>query len=74
MNIRVPQDMAICGFNDIEAAEYVNPSLTSVSVGRYEMGVKASEMIIRVLNEKPIESKKVDMGYEIKKRASTSRL
>jgi LacI family gluconate utilization system Gnt-I transcriptional repressor len=48
--------------------------LTSVSVGRYEMGVQASEMIIRVLNEKPIESKKVDMGYEIKKRASTSRL
>ncbi|MCE3251501.1 MAG: transcriptional regulator, partial [Cellvibrio sp.] len=72
--IRVPQDMAICGFNDIEAAGYVNPSLTSVSVGRYEMGVKASEMIIRVLNEKSIESKKVDMGYEIKKRASTSRI
>jgi len=74
MNIRVPQDMAICGFNDIEAAAYVNPSLTSVSAGRYEMGVQASEMIIRVLNDKPIESKKVDMGYEIKKRASTSRI
>jgi LacI family gluconate utilization system Gnt-I transcriptional repressor len=74
MNINVPQDLAICGFNDTEAAAYVNPSLTSVSVGRYEMGVKAAEMIISVLEEQPIESKQVDMGYTIHERASTRRL
>jgi LacI family transcriptional regulator, gluconate utilization system Gnt-I transcriptional repressor len=74
MNIRVPQDMAICGFNDIEAAAFVNPSLTSVYVGRYAMGVKASEMIINVLNDKPMASKIVDLGYEIKKRQSSSLL
>lgn len=72
MNIRVPQDLAICGFNDIEAAAFVNPSLSSVYVGRYAMGVKASEMIINVLKEKPMESKIVDMGYEIKKRQSST--
>ena len=74
MNINVPNDLAICGFNDTEAAAYVNPSLTSVSVGRYEMGVKAAEMIIRVLDEQTIESKQVDMGYTIRERASTQRL
>lgn len=71
MNMRIPQDIAICGFNDIEAASYVNPSLTSVSVGRYEMGVKAATMIIDVLQNKPMTSKIVDMGYNIKKRQST---
>jgi LacI family gluconate utilization system Gnt-I transcriptional repressor len=73
MNIAIPQQLAICGFNDIEAAAHVNPSLTSVAVGRYEMGVKAAELIIQSLSKQPIEQKKVDMGYAIKQRASTSR-
>lgn len=73
MNISVPRDMAICGFNDTEAATYVNPSLTSVYVGRYEMGVKAAEMLVETLNGKTPINKIVDMGYDIKKRLSTSR-
>lgn len=73
MNISVPRDMAICGFNDTEAATYVNPSLTSVYVGRYEMGVKAAEMLVETLNGKTPINKIVDMGYDIKKRSSTSR-
>lgn len=73
MNIRVPADMAICGFNDIEAAQFVNPSLTSVSVGRYEMGVRAAEMLVDTLNGKHPAKKIVDMGYQIKQRLSTTR-
>ena len=72
MNINVPKDLAICGFNDIEASRFVNPSLTSVQVNRYEMGVKAAEMIIDRLNGKLDEPKVVDMGYQIKKRQSST--
>jgi LacI family transcriptional regulator, gluconate utilization system Gnt-I transcriptional repressor len=73
MNIKVPGDMAICGFNDIEAAQFVNPSMTSVYVGRYEMGVKAAEMLVDTLAGKEPDKKIIDMGFEIKKRQSTSR-
>lgn len=73
MNIAIPKQLAICGFNDIEAAAYVNPSLTSVAVGRYEMGVKAAELIIQALNQQPIDNKQIDMGYVIKRRDSTHR-
>lgn len=73
MNIAIPQQLAICGFNDIEAATYVNPSLTSVAVGRYEMGVKAAELIIQALEKQPIDEKRIDLGYAIKQRQSTSR-
>jgi LacI family gluconate utilization system Gnt-I transcriptional repressor len=73
MNIRVPEDLALCGFNDIEASQFVNPSLTSVQVGRYEMGVKAAEMVIQRLNGDLVDPKVIDMGYQIKKRQSTSR-
>jgi LacI family gluconate utilization system Gnt-I transcriptional repressor len=71
MNIRVPSDLAICGFNDIEAAAYVNPTLTSVHTPRYEMGSKATEMLVQVLEGKTITDKKVDIGYALKLRKST---
>jgi LacI family gluconate utilization system Gnt-I transcriptional repressor len=73
MNINVPSDLALCGFNDIEASRFVNPSLSSVQVGRYEMGVKAAEMVIERLNGNADDPKVVDMGYEIKQRQSTTR-
>src|SRR5690606_36593949 len=73
MKISVPDDLAICGFNDIEAASYVNPSLTSVSVRRYEMGLKAAQMILKRLRHEPMGDLKIDIGYDIVKRASTSR-
>jgi len=72
MNIKVPEELALCGFNDIEASQFVNPSLTSVQVGRYEMGVKAAEMVIQRLNGEVVEPKIIDMGYQIKKRQSTN--
>lgn len=73
MGIRVPDDLAICGFNDTELASQVNPSLTSVYVGRYEMGVKAAELLVKSLRGEPIDQKQMDVGYEIRRRASTSR-
>lgn len=71
MNIHVPNELAICGFNDIEASQYVNPPLTSVHTPRYEMGVKAAEMVVRVLRGEENEERKVDTGYELKQRRST---
>jgi LacI family transcriptional regulator, gluconate utilization system Gnt-I transcriptional repressor len=73
MKIKVPEELALCGFNDIEAAQYVNPSLTSVSVGLYEMGKKAAEMVIDRLGGKSMEKNVIDTGYEIKRRESTAR-
>lgn len=71
MNIRVPTQLAICGFNDIEASQFVNPSLTSVRTPRYEMGVTATEMIVRVLAGEDIKEKTINTGFELKLRDST---
>lgn len=71
MNIRIPGQLALCGFNDFELSAYVNPSLTSVHVPRYEMGMTAATMILDFLDGKEVAQKKVDMGYEIRMRQST---
>jgi LacI family transcriptional regulator, gluconate utilization system Gnt-I transcriptional repressor len=70
--IKVPDDLAICGFNNIEAARYSYPSLTSVSINRYDMGVKSAKMIIERLKGESAAPKVVDLGYEIIKRQSTT--
>lgn len=71
MNINVPSDLGICGFNDFEASAYVNPSLTSVYVPRYEMGVKAAQMLVDVLNGREPAERVVNMGFEVRMRQST---
>ena len=67
---RVPDDIAIVGFDDIPLASYVTPSLTTIHTARYEIGVKASETLLAHLNG---ETPRVDiiLPVELIVRAST---
>lgn len=42
----VPGDVAIAGFDDFPFSAFANPALTTVSIPAYEMGVKASSILI----------------------------
>jgi LacI family transcriptional regulator len=44
--IRIPEDMSIIGFDDMQQAAFVNPSLTSVHLPLYEVGALACEKLI----------------------------
>jgi DNA-binding LacI/PurR family transcriptional regulator len=43
--LRIPQDVAIAGFNDIPLAASANPPLTTVAAPAYEMGLEAMKML-----------------------------
>lgn len=49
LGVRVPEDLSVVGFDDIEPSWYVNPSLTTVRQPRYEMGRAAMEMVLALL-------------------------
>ncbi len=50
--IRVPDDVAIAGFDNIEAGLHVDPRLTTVNVHREEMGSIAIRRIVEMVKEK----------------------
>jgi len=72
-NIRVPEELAIAGFNDLEPSVSINPSLTSVLTPRYPMGKIAARMVLDTLRKSPPApaDRVVDLGYQIVRRQST---
>lgn len=50
--IRIPKDIALAGFDNIEAGLHVEPRLTTVNVHREEMGSLAVRRIVEMVKEK----------------------
>lgn len=48
--VRVPDDLAVVGFDDIELAAFINPALTTVRQPKYEMGRVAAELMLAMLS------------------------
>ncbi|MCE7792905.1 LacI family transcriptional regulator [Salipaludibacillus sp. CUR1] len=48
-NIRVPEDISIIGFDDIQLTPYLTPPLTTMRQPKYEIGKLAAHVIFRVL-------------------------
>ena len=48
---KVPEEIAIVGFDDFDFARYVDPPLTTVSLPGYEMGHRAAELLLEYLQE-----------------------
>lgn len=50
-NISVPEEVSLVGYDDIYMSQYTHPALTTVCQPKYEMGIEAVEMIIRIINK-----------------------
>jgi LacI family transcriptional regulator len=71
---RVPQDVAVCGFDDIPQAEWVTPSLTTVGQNVGEMGRQAAMLLLqRLVNGTPNQRKpaRVTVPHKLVIRDST---
>ncbi|MFC0525842.1 LacI family DNA-binding transcriptional regulator [Pontibacillus salicampi] len=53
--IRVPEDISIIGFDDIQLSEYVTPPLTTVRQPKYEAGALAVHIIFQMLAGEEVE-------------------
>jgi LacI family transcriptional regulator len=53
--LRVGTDIAVSGFDDIPAAEYSTPPLTTIRQPIYEIGQRLFEMLMRIIQRHPLE-------------------
>jgi LacI family transcriptional regulator len=52
----VPADLSVVGFDDIPAAEWTNPPLTTVRQPIVEKGRLAAQVLIQRMNGKAVEA------------------
>lgn len=71
---KLPKDVAVVGYDDIEFAKYVTPSLTTIRVNQYTMGKLAATMVIDLIEGHLNDYHKMTMDYEFILRDSTRSL
>jgi len=70
--LRIPDDVAVAGFDNIDQAACVSPSLTTVHQPKYDMGKKLAEILFcRLKKEEPREPQRIILPYTIEIRGST---
>lgn len=69
--LRVPQDLAVCGFGDADFAAHLRPSLTTVHVDGPQIGRLAARLIIDRCKGKTADQPVIDLGFRIVEREST---
>ena len=65
VDLKVPKDISVIGFDDAPFAAHLTPPLTTVRQFGYEIGYQACEMLIGLLNKNPIETNKIKVPTEL---------
>ncbi len=59
INIRIPDDIKIIGFDDIKFSESFSPSITTIAQPKYKMGAMALDMLINLIEKKTLPERSV---------------
>jgi LacI family transcriptional regulator, galactose operon repressor len=70
--LRIPDEIAVMGFDDIFAARVVTPSLSTINQFQQELGRVAAEMVLERMTELPRDTpgRRREMPFEIVRRRS----
>jgi DNA-binding LacI/PurR family transcriptional regulator len=68
--LRVPQDIALVGFEDAPVARQTEPPLTTVHQPVEEMGRRMAELLIARIGRQPVDDSHVLLDTHVVRRAS----
>ena len=72
--LRIPEDVSIVGFDDVELAGLVHRPLTTIRHPKYEMGAAAIEVLLRLSAGKDRTPEHRGFGVELIERESVKNL
>jgi DNA-binding LacI/PurR family transcriptional regulator len=53
--LRIPQDIAVVGFDDIPLAEYYDPPLSTIRLPAFGLGWAGGERLIRIIQGESLD-------------------
>jgi LacI family gluconate utilization system Gnt-I transcriptional repressor len=71
IGVKVPDTVAVAGFNDLNGSDQMLPPLTTVHTPRTEIGEQAARMLLQLMRREPLARTCIDVGYELIVRGST---
>lgn len=66
LGIRVPEDLSLIGFDNRECSKYFKPKITTMSLPLTEMGRKAAEILINLVEQKQKDTEEKDIKLKCK--------
>ncbi|WP_433202607.1 LacI family DNA-binding transcriptional regulator [Dactylosporangium sp. CS-047395] len=72
LGLRIPQDVSVVGFDDIEVTRWCGPPMTTVRQPFAEMGATAARMVLQLALGEPVEPDRVELATELVVRGSTA--
>ncbi|GHV53376.1 DNA-binding transcriptional regulator CytR [Spirochaetia bacterium] len=72
MGLNVPRDIMVVGFDNIEIASMLNPTITTVNQPRYQLGFSSCNLLIELINNPKSNVRNIVLETELIVRESTS--
>jgi DNA-binding LacI/PurR family transcriptional regulator len=71
--LRVPDDISVIGYDDIDFSQYTQPALTTVRLSRVELAEKALDALVTVLADKSKLGREFNVETHLVVRGSTGK-
>jgi len=74
LGIRIPDDLSVIGFDNVEVSQIISPPLTTIDQPKYEMGKAAMEMLLKMAVHKDQEPEHRVIGVRLVERQSCRKI
>ncbi|MBE3578676.1 LacI family DNA-binding transcriptional regulator [Caldanaerobacter subterraneus] len=68
---KIPDDISVVGFDDIQLSQILEPQLTTIKQPAYDMGLTAARMLIKLIEGKKLKKKIINFRPQLVIRQST---
>ena len=72
LGLRIPHDVSVVGFDDLEYAPWLGPALTTVRQPLTDMGAVAARTLLRLVNDEQVEQRRIELSTQLVVRDSTA--
>ncbi|MCK9235960.1 MAG: LacI family DNA-binding transcriptional regulator [Acholeplasmataceae bacterium] len=70
-NVRVPEDLAVAGFQNTKYALLSRPNLTSIDIPVYDIGAVSMRLLTKLMSSKSVENIRIVLPHYVQVRQST---